>query len=167
MTLMEAAQLLGNFGEFFGAIAIVVTLIYLARQIQENTNSNLVMTRSHFVEQGGKILDSWTNDPELAALMGKGAWYPDELDDADWDRYTLQLQKIFWLQSSQYYQHRIGAMDDDTFHEVDVQIRRFARQPGVWKFWLEAGKSFSPTFSCYVAGLIEQARERAVSHADV
>ena len=34
MTLLDTAQLLGNFGEFAGAIAVVVTLIYLASQIR-------------------------------------------------------------------------------------------------------------------------------------
>ena len=38
MTLMETAQLLGNFGEFFGAIAVVATLIYLALHIRQNTH---------------------------------------------------------------------------------------------------------------------------------
>ena len=33
------AQMLGNYGEFFGAIAVVVTLIYLALQIRQNTRA--------------------------------------------------------------------------------------------------------------------------------
>ena len=33
------AQLLGNYGEFVGAIAVVVTLAYLAVQIRQNTAS--------------------------------------------------------------------------------------------------------------------------------
>jgi len=37
MTLMETAQLLGNFGEFFEAIAVVLTLGYLVFQIKQNT----------------------------------------------------------------------------------------------------------------------------------
>ena len=34
MSLMEIAQLLGNFGEFIGALAVVGTLIYLAIQVR-------------------------------------------------------------------------------------------------------------------------------------
>ena len=34
MTLMESAQLLGNIGEFLGAIAVVVTLLYLTAQVR-------------------------------------------------------------------------------------------------------------------------------------
>ena len=37
MDLMDTAQLLGNFGEFVGAIAVVVTLVYLSVQIRQNT----------------------------------------------------------------------------------------------------------------------------------
>ncbi|MGW8182318.1 MAG: hypothetical protein ACWGQW_26615, partial [bacterium] len=35
----STVQLLGNLGEFTGAIAVVVTLVYLASQIRQNTNS--------------------------------------------------------------------------------------------------------------------------------
>jgi len=36
MDLMSTAQLLGNFGEFVGAIAVVATLAYLAVQIRQS-----------------------------------------------------------------------------------------------------------------------------------
>lgn len=39
MSLIEVSQLLGNFGEFLGAIAVVVTLIYLAAQVKHNTRA--------------------------------------------------------------------------------------------------------------------------------
>ena len=34
--LMETAQLLGNFGKFIGAIAVVATLVYLAIQVKHS-----------------------------------------------------------------------------------------------------------------------------------
>ena len=37
MSTLEFSQLLGNYGEFVGAIAIVITLIYLAVQLKQNT----------------------------------------------------------------------------------------------------------------------------------
>jgi len=37
MDHQEFAQLLGNYGEFVGAIAVVATLGYLALQIRQNT----------------------------------------------------------------------------------------------------------------------------------
>ncbi len=36
MTVIELSQVLGNFGEFFGAIAVVATLIFLAVQVRHS-----------------------------------------------------------------------------------------------------------------------------------
>ena len=44
MNLIDTAQLLGNFGEFVGAIAVVATLAYLAVQIRQNTKSAKALT---------------------------------------------------------------------------------------------------------------------------
>lgn len=38
MTLIEISQVLGNFGEFFGAILVGVSLFYLAVQVRHNAN---------------------------------------------------------------------------------------------------------------------------------
>ena len=46
MTLMETAQLLGNIGEFLGAIAVVLTLIYLAIQVRNSKDALAENTKS-------------------------------------------------------------------------------------------------------------------------
>ena len=40
MTLMEISQVLGNVGEFVGAIAVVATLLYLAVQVRDAGRSS-------------------------------------------------------------------------------------------------------------------------------
>ena len=45
MDLITAAQLLGNFGEFFGAIAVVATLIYLGIQIRQGNSATQAASR--------------------------------------------------------------------------------------------------------------------------
>jgi hypothetical protein len=49
------AQILGNYGEFVGAIGVVLTLGYLAVQIRQNTRSNRVSAELGTLEQ----LTSW------------------------------------------------------------------------------------------------------------
>jgi hypothetical protein len=62
MDLMDTAQLLGNFGEFFGSVAILVTLAYLAIQIKtaradvdantwNSTNSNSISVETAFLQK--------------------------------------------------------------------------------------------------------------------
>ena len=42
MDQQALAAMLGSYGEFFGAIAVVVTLGYLAYQVRQNTRSSYV-----------------------------------------------------------------------------------------------------------------------------
>jgi hypothetical protein len=66
------AQLLGNYGEFVGAIAVVLTLIYLALQIRQNTRA-MEDNRKAVVAQSGRDIDLFmahfhlecARDPEL------------------------------------------------------------------------------------------------------
>ena len=48
MTALETSQILGNYGEFIGAIAVVLTLVYLSIQVRANTRS----TQSQSLVQG-------------------------------------------------------------------------------------------------------------------
>ncbi len=38
MTVIELSQVLGNFGEFFGAIAVVGTLVFLSIQVRRGSD---------------------------------------------------------------------------------------------------------------------------------
>ena len=95
MTLAEWFSLLGNIGEFVGAIAVVATLIYIAaqvrlgkeateantRQLEENRKLNLVenyMRRSERVEGGYR--DGALSD-EISRLYFKINHDPDSLDE--------------------------------------------------------------------------------------
>jgi len=80
-------------GEWAGAIAVVVTLFYLAKQIhQQNTHNDLAMQES--------ILDGFNaantllaNSEDLSALLIRGLHMPDELTDGQ----AAQFQWIFRL----------------------------------------------------------------------
>ena len=85
MTLMESAQLLGNFGEFFGAIAVLVTLIYLVVQIRQNTASVVTATYESMVSGVTDINLVVVGNSELASILVRGGRDPDSLDyEAGW-----------------------------------------------------------------------------------
>ena len=59
MDLNSTAQLLGNMGEFIGAIAVVVTLVLLTYQVRQNTKAtrqqsynNIIQRRSDWYRSG-------------------------------------------------------------------------------------------------------------------
>jgi len=65
------AQLLGNYGEFVGAIAVFATLVYLAVQIRQNTRSNYVLRGDTARERLFAINESVAGNKELADLISQ------------------------------------------------------------------------------------------------
>lgn len=58
MNLMDMSQMLGNFGEFFGAIAVVATLFYLAVQVRHGRDATEANTRETRAATTQATLDS-------------------------------------------------------------------------------------------------------------
>ena len=92
MTLQE----LGNLGEFFGAIAVIASLAYVALQIRQNTRS--LRTASF---QAVMQSSTWENriiaqDPALAELYLRGLNAYDELDSVDAFRFSALMYNFIW-----------------------------------------------------------------------
>jgi hypothetical protein len=71
VNLITSAQLLGNLGEFVGAIAVVVTLFYLASQIRQNTESLNAQSRANYHASFSQLWSMAAENSELAEILGK------------------------------------------------------------------------------------------------
>lgn len=86
MNLQDTAQLLGNLGEFFGSVAVIATLVYLAVQIRtarseadansfNSTNSNSIGVQTVFLQQA----DIWAKGNAGEKLTREEAFAFDTL----------------------------------------------------------------------------------------
>ena len=73
-------QDLGNIGEFVAAIATVVTLVYLAVQIRQNTRSLTAAAHQDATRSANDWGALFIHHPETAALFRKGIADPTALD---------------------------------------------------------------------------------------
>ncbi len=94
MALMDIAQLLGNFGEFVGAIAVVATLVYLALQIREHSNQLRVTSINAMNE-----LINYGFDPIYNSDRNTNAWLtglasPEELNELDRQLFELFMARL-------------------------------------------------------------------------
>lgn len=143
MSIQETAALLGSFGEFVGAIAVVVTLIYLAaqvklskeateantRQMEENRKLALVenyMRRSERVEGGYR--DNALSD-EMSRLLHTANTDFDSL--TAYDRYRLREWAHAHMHrlDAQHYQYQHGLLDEESYQNLRSAI---ARQVFYW-----------------------------------
>ena len=121
MDFMSAAQLLGNIGEFVGAILLFVSLIYIGIQIRQNTRataaevyqSRALGAQDYFLHQAA--------DPELADIFLRieegGTDEINKLTDNQRRRYTAwHLAGLARLDNS-YYQFIHGFLDPEYYDD--------------------------------------------------
>src|SRR5215470_9601515 len=88
-------QAIGAIGEVVGAIAVVATLLYLARDIRQNSRSLAISalrdTTSNWNQWGNMIAASG----DLAEIVARGNRALDELSEAEALRYGAFVQSFF------------------------------------------------------------------------
>ena len=130
MTLMESAQLLGNFGEFFGAIAVLVTLIYLVAQIRQNTASVVTATYESMMAGITDINLVVAGNPEVASILNRGSRDPRSLDDEEAYRYTFLMRcwANQWLKQLRLYEQ--GTLAERDWEKLAQEAAQALATPG-------------------------------------
>ena len=126
MTLMDTAQLLGNFGEFGGAIAVVATLVYLAYQIRQNTRSSYA-SRQHTVQaEFSRLHEQVVGNEALAELIAR-CRYPSlgDLSPADDERVQAFANHKANTYASIELAHQAGQFDEIQYEVYCYDFRRF------------------------------------------
>ena len=141
---------LGAIGEIAGAVAVIVTLIYLARQIRQNTVATRLST-SHSIASAAR---DWNrpllNDPELAWTFQVGTEDPSRLDPKEQARFIELCFSLFRMFEDALYQYHQGALDPDVWEGYERLYAAYARAPGFQAYWKERRTTFRPEFQRFI-----------------
>jgi hypothetical protein len=146
MSIQEIVQLLGNLGEFIGAIVVMVTLIYLSIQLRESNNlaqaSSLQTVLNRFSDSN--IATSITN-PESIDIEVRGHRSFDELSVHEQIVFGGFLNRdVFHMQNvMQLHQH--GLIADVDYNAWMAYIAGVVKTPGGSACWNIMKVSYTPT----------------------
>lgn len=149
MTLSDVASI----GNIVAAIAVVISLIYLSRQVR---HANL-LARSHvrqrMVEQAHDELYVLMNNPDL-----REAWLPEtKLSPEAQSKLAFFLAAAMRQREWEWYQHKDGLIDRDVYcayYEV-IAFHLGAARTRNW--WASVGRlGFHPEFVAEVDALLEK-----------
>ena len=131
---MLSLPALGNIGEFIGAIAVVVSLIYLARQTIHNTRSVQAASFNSMVQNSIRLLEHSFRDSEFASFYERAERDPDALSPDEKVRWDSYMTSVFRHFGNLIYQHRVGALDDQMWQAYRQTLKEHLRVPtwGVW-----------------------------------
>ncbi len=130
------AQLLGNYGEFVGAIAVVATLMYLALQIRENSKQLRVTSINAMNELINYGYDPIYNSDHNTAVLLIGLSYPEELNERDRQLFDHFMSRLMNSLQTAVTHHRHKAMDEPDFQRYMGVYRGVLDTPGGQR-WIE------------------------------
>ena len=155
-------DVLGNLGDFIGGLAVVVTLIYLALQIRQNTATTRVQTLQHLLSSDTASADSQLAGPlpEILAKLDAG----ERLTPTEASAYTLFMRGRVTDAWQVFYQRQNGMIEEEVANALLERFAYFARTAlfgVVWHRNLKTG--FPAEFQKYVESHLIGAGEQETS----
>ncbi len=139
-------QDLGSLGELIAAIATIITLVYLAIQIRQNTTSSRTATYQNIVSTGLELGHTFARDASFADLFTRGANAPDKLSKAEWVRLQSHINGVFRCYELVFHQFEHGAIDKAAWEGWRLNMQRFFKLAAYREVWQRTRDEFPPAF---------------------
>ena len=133
---MPTLQALGNLGEFIGAVGVVISLIYLARQMIQNTTSVRAASFNSMVQNSIRLLEHSFRDSEFAAFLHRAEEDPASLTPEERIRWDAYMTAVFRHFGNLVYQYRVGALDRQMWESYERTLREHMEKPS-WADWIQ------------------------------
>jgi len=121
-------------GEWAGAIAVVVTLVYLAKQIrQQNEIARYNAYEALFqgFNQNNQLI---AGNVQVAEMIAKGLNKPDELTTIQSVQWNAMLRTYFNHMQRAYKAYRLGFLSEEDWQELAKNFAADMATPGGTRF---------------------------------
>jgi hypothetical protein len=144
---------LGAVAELVGAIAVVMSLVYLASQIRSGSRAlETTMRDSSF-----HALTEWNYsilaDPDLAWIFQEGSRSPESLDEKERARFSHIAYSFLKLFENLYLHQLDGSISSETWEYNRHVLVLFAVQPGFRAYVVRRRAIFNPRFLTMIDAL--------------
>ena len=130
---------LGAIGEVIGAVAVVVTLLYVARQIHQANAQTQAQARYSFVEAYGHMNTSISGNKAVASVFRRGIKGLD-LDEDEYIQFFALLGQFLNTWSVLFDLHKDGMLPENQWTMVRLDIITMMSEPGGRDFWERVGQ---------------------------
>ena len=140
---------IGAVGEILGALAVVVSLIYLATQIRAQNRESRISS-VHEITSAIRHAMSLLVDSDTAEIVVKGINDIDDMSDVERLRYIALNMIVFRVYEEAYYQVGQNRLDDYIWEGMKSQLTDFLGTDGAQKVWQLRGHQFGNEFRDFI-----------------
>jgi len=146
MTLEQYAYL----GEIIAAVAVVVSLLYLAIQIRQNTKAVRTSNFHGITDSFNQINNTIANDESLARIFHVGMADFSQLNEDEKIRFNFMFLSAFRVMETLYYQSTQGVAEQQLWLVEQQTIKALLSGPGTLEWWSSNPLSLTPGFRKFV-----------------
>ena len=136
--------------QIVSTIAVVVSLLYLARQMKQSTATARGAAYQSFVEQQGALTTAFLANPQLTEVFYRAVVKREaanEFSDVDRTAVTMLCVHQARIYEAMFRQVREGVLDESALHLVAGIA--FLNSPAWTDVWPLVSHAFSPEFVAY------------------
>ena len=158
MNLTEWSNVLGNFGEFAGAILLFISLFYVAVQIRQNTVAMRATARQTLIDKFYELGRDFGTSPELGEILAKGMADFTSMAEEDKRQFGWIVQSFEGNLYNGLLLHEANLLDTATLEQIGDNWVAFVRRGG-GKDWYEATVRI-PLVEQYVRKRLKEAGDK-------
>jgi hypothetical protein len=147
-------EALGAIGEIVGAVAVVVTLGYLAVQIRQNTRVVTSATHHSTASMGIELDTMLVQSPDVAKVMLTGLRQFGELKGEERFRFDSMMRASFSYYEDMFFQHQQATITPEFWSSREAGFLVLLRWPGVVSWWSQNRQLWSNSFAAKVDDLL-------------
>jgi len=141
---------LANMGQVIGAIAVVISLIYVALQIRQNTNAVRSATVQTVHEHFAKWYHLVAADDELAQIVANGLRDYASLSEQERVRFVAAFMSFLSYSQNAFLKWRQGLLASPLWLGWELVIMNLVCAPGGKAFWKDRAYMFGDEFRKYI-----------------
>ena len=141
-------QDLGALGEFVGAIAVVITLLYLVVQLRQNTKSVRASTHQAISSSYIEVFQA-LQDSDFSSVYVEGMRQYDSLTGEQQVRFNAFALRLFKVQEDAYFQWQNGNYDERSWATNEILLLDILSVKGVRQWWETRKPWFNQEFVIY------------------
>ena len=153
-TIGAWGELLGGISGLVAAIGVILTLLYLATQIRQNTRSIQASTELEMLSAWNQLGAMRNESPDLLSIYDRGRSGYENLDEHEVRRFEMLCYPQFNIYQALYHQYIRGVLTRDVWEAQERNLSLALEAPGV-RSWLEKNSPrYSDSFTAYLSGML-------------
>lgn len=126
---------LGSLGELISAVAVVVSLVYVAREIRENSRSTRLAALQSHLDAAQRFLELTARDRDLSRVIRLGQATPEVLTEDELAQFRAWLSVGMRIAENLFVQYRAGNIDEESWGARSRGFLAILATPGGSEAW--------------------------------